>query len=145
MTNTLTPAGAQLLRAARDQILAHPGEFDMNAWDCGTYACIGGWCERLMNKGKDFCHSDSLSELCGFGRKHATDTPLNGLMFYWSPEDVRNPRAAARRINAFLWQYGYPPNEVEAVDPASQQDAEDARATNAVREAADQPGVSLRA
>lgn len=36
------------LTILRDHIATIPAkQFDMADWDCGTAACIGGWCERL--------------------------------------------------------------------------------------------------
>jgi hypothetical protein len=36
-----------LLLKVAEAILAEPWHFNMDSWDCGTTACIGGWACRL--------------------------------------------------------------------------------------------------
>lgn len=108
--NTLTPEGAQLLRAARDQIVAHPEAFDMGFFHCGTVACIGGTVCTLARVPH---YSIDASYALGFGYEMVTSgTPLYDLFFDWPRGASRDVHVAAERINAFLWHYGYPPSEV---------------------------------
>jgi hypothetical protein len=125
--NRLSPDGARLLRAARDQILAHPRDFGMDAWDCGTFACIGGHLGRLLGFSAEenvtVPAGIAVSVACGFGAWHPSDQtrfgahhthPFYALFYSWDHLTRRNVRVAAERINAFLWLYGFPPDEVPA-------------------------------
>lgn len=109
-TGTLTPEGAQLLRGARDAILADPTTFDMAEWDCGTQACIAGHIARrvpaLVSAGE--WSTRDVSAALGFGdrRLNPVDHPLYPLFFSW--RDPHDAAEAAARINEFLWNYGYP-------------------------------------
>ncbi len=118
-TDTLTPEGARLLRLARDQILAHPDSFDMNSWDCGTTACIAG---HVVRAAQELCEIPfgvpaHATRLLGFRPLIIVDVasgcaeydaqhPLMTLFFDWIFHT--NADVAVDRINAFLWQYGYP-------------------------------------
>jgi hypothetical protein len=115
---TLSPEGARLLRAARDQILDHPEAFAMADWDCGTHACIAGWMGRVdPTIEADIFQTKVISERCGFGRRAVTPQghPL-GPLFYetaaMSDQGVDGALTAAERIDAFLWSFGYPPDDV---------------------------------
>ena len=52
-TDTLPPPapeplrGERLLKAAVNQILAHPETWNQSSWHCGTQHCIAGWCQVL--------------------------------------------------------------------------------------------------
>lgn len=117
----LTANGAALLRQARDQILAHPETFDWGEWDCGTHACIAGWVARCAGIPARQ-HSTVTANALGF----KTSTPLACLFYGFAAgaEALRDVKYAAEKINAFLWSYGFPPDEVcdspeslDAVDP----------------------------
>jgi len=109
---TLTAEGARYLRGARDAILAHPEQFDMGEWDCGTRACIAGHIARQVPSFSYGWSTSSVSNLLGFGYHVVSPHghPLSCLFF----DDMRNndPVWAAARINEFLWQYGYAADEV---------------------------------
>ena len=120
MENQLTPQGAALLRQARDQILAHPDQFDMRNWDCGTTACVGGWMCRIAGIAGEY-QDRALSVCCGFGVEQIRASglmvqahPMYPLFYRWPVGTTRSALAAAGRINAFLWSYGYPPEAVIA-------------------------------
>lgn len=121
---TLSPEGARRLRAVRDYIVAHPDEFAIQRWDCGTTACIGGHLVRMFHPTKvrfDRSHSGHISKQLGFadGAEH-WEHPLYALFFSTKAMKVdRDVQKAADHINRFLWQYGYPPNEVAAPDATS--------------------------
>jgi hypothetical protein len=119
----LSPEGARLLRLARDQILAHPDQFDMSGWDCGCHACIGGWVLRSARitwreiGGQSDPVSWIVARTLGFqvGRgvyPLALITLLTLLTPLSDPDKNTDAQDAARRINAFLWSYGYPADDV---------------------------------
>lgn len=120
---TLSPVGAQALRNVRDHILAHPKEFAMDEWECGTTACIGGHLARMGcgQRGDPFSTEMAL----GFNSdaQFHSSHPLHSLFYgfggnrkslameSWpcaSDGSTRDPLVAARHINAFLAIYGYP-------------------------------------
>ncbi len=41
--------GLELLKAAINQIIAHPATWEQSTWhsDCGTRHCLAGWCQIL--------------------------------------------------------------------------------------------------
>ena len=51
-TTPPTLRGAELARAAVNQILAHPESWQQSAWHspCGTKHCFAGWCQILSGK-----------------------------------------------------------------------------------------------
>ena len=55
-TDTLPPPapeplrGERLLKAAVNQILAHPETWNQSSWHCGTQHCIAGWCQILAGR-----------------------------------------------------------------------------------------------
>jgi hypothetical protein len=115
---SLSPEGADLLRKARDEIVAHPEGFSMSVWDCGTLACIGGHLSRQLGmnwRGLD--HAESLDSTVILARKLGFETinagPLYELFFCFSYERRKSVPYAVEKINAFLWAYGYPPDPVE--------------------------------
>lgn len=122
MNGTLTPDGARLLRAARDQILAHPDTFNMREWDCGTTACIAGHCLRLLSAPERVTWGiDSLETVyraLGFHFHVNTwmQSPLNRDLF--SLDYVPSADIARAEINRFLWSYGYPPEEMASPSDA---------------------------
>lgn len=123
MTNTLTADGARRLRQVRDHIMAHPGHFNMATWDCGTYACIGGYLCRFA--GEQGHNSDArlwLWEKMGFSSNLGSTAherhPLHALFFQFKDSETIDVNRAAERINAFLWQYGFPADEVRPVEIA---------------------------
>lgn len=110
---TLSAVGAQLIRDARDQILAHPEAFDMSYWECGTTACIGGWMCRLAKIPYDrvgFDDHRALSAMCGFEPRRIStgNHALFELLYEWPTDADEDAPAAAQRINAFLLKHGYP-------------------------------------
>lgn len=118
----LSPEGAQLLRAARDYILADPQHFNMAEWDCSSYACIGGWMCRLgrdafpdVDRQAIDVEDDQLSRYCGFGavKSMTPKCPLWELFYTWPDGQEANVNVAALRINAFLERYGYAPEVKE--------------------------------
>ena len=89
-----------LLRVA-DQISKTPEQFEMNHWDCGTAACIGGWIDRIdpsvrTPSGKIGVSMSTSSELF-----HECMWPIE---FQFLPGDSAEDRAekAVRRIHSFL-------------------------------------------
>lgn len=123
MTGTLTPEGARLLRAARDQILADPESFSMGVWECGTRACIAGHVARVMKQPivGDPLHPWKASDYVrrvvtalGFGAESTEDwwvgPSLAPLFCNLGHHDT--PALARDAINAFLWSYGYPAEEI---------------------------------
>jgi hypothetical protein len=153
-TPGLTADGASLLRQARDQILAHPEQYDKGLWDCGTSACIAGWICRCANVAPQdpmdsFGTPDLAASLIGV-RFRLADGSINMELSPLFLDGHDGPKrldvqAAAAEINAFLWSYGFPPDALPAVEPARQPAGEEAPATNAVRLSTDQPGVPVRA
>lgn len=77
-----------LLRKIKDQITAHPNDFYMCSWKCGTACCIGGW--ALTLSGVDFRDEDAeLEELASLALG-LTKGQANGLFYAncW-PKDLR--------------------------------------------------------
>jgi len=109
----LNAEGARLLRVARDEILAHPETFNMFEWDCGTFACIGGHMTRAagLSSSEDLLGKE-LMDRCGFGHVTVLRTPFESLFYAWPGGAEQDANIAAERINAFLWSYGYPPDEI---------------------------------
>lgn len=110
----LTSQGAAILRRARQAILAHPEAFHMRTWECGTTACIGGWCCRLLDwkPTNVMCTFDLEEKLVTYLGFTTRSDDLWDLFYdeFWSCDPTR----AAERINAFLWSYGYPPDAIES-------------------------------
>lgn len=113
---TLTAEGARLLRIARDRIVAHPDEYDKGNWGCETEACIAGHVCLAAGERDLFGAGQKAVELLGFGQHEYVA---------WAPKPIRSlflddaftkfrrdVHKAAADINAFLWAYGYPPNEL---------------------------------
>jgi hypothetical protein len=104
--DTLTPYGARLLREVRDHITAHPETFDWATW-CGTRCCFAGHLGRLLDI--DPVCTTQIANAVGF----LSSSPMQVLFYGWgSLEEMTDVAVAATRINEFLWQYGYPPEEV---------------------------------
>lgn len=89
------------LTILRDHLVSLPPEdFNMEFWECGTAACIGGWTERLFPDAGRAHHALDLS--------HAQ----SGALFYlekdgeWCPPDNRfwaaTPAMAASAIQSML-------------------------------------------
>jgi hypothetical protein len=104
-------------------------------WECGTTACIGGWMSRLTG-GLRFA---ALGGYCGFDPEINVgddDHPMFRLFYdlsdchhrsglpSWDTWDLKDPHTAAARINAFLWAYGYPPDEMPLAEERPQSAAE---------------------
>lgn len=147
----LTPAGAQLLRQARDQIVAHPEQFDKGVWDCGTRACIAGWVCRLAGIALPEVREANVTptlaaEALGLSWPADYLAPVCDLFLEDAHGNKRYDIAATvADINAFLWKYGYPPDEIS--DGGSERQLADAPATttNAVAEAIAPPVLATRA
>lgn len=112
---TLNAQGAALFRQAREHILNDPSSFYMGLWDCGSTCCIGGWMCRIADIGE--VHSDNeLSIYCGFGPIKLcvlpTQHPMHNLFYRYCIADAHDPLVAAKKINEFLWAYGYPADEI---------------------------------
>lgn len=148
--NTLTARGAQLLRSARDHILANADRFDMAYWGyeptCGASMCIAGWIRHVgqIRAGHPDYVSADVVEALGFDRNNmqVRDRLFLGDVLDRGPEGAVR---AAERINAFLWDYGYPADAITAGGSERQRSVEDARATNAVREEPELPVLAPRA
>lgn len=116
----LTADGARRLREVRDYIVAHPDRFDMGQW-YGTACCIAGHLAiqaGIADCDYVWCGTGPVSDLLGFGPDfilRGSGHPLEPL-FYNAMADT-DPVYHAKQIDAFLWQYGYPPNAIES-DPA---------------------------
>lgn len=118
-SETLTAEGAQLLRDARDRIVADPLAFYMGEWDCGSFACIGGHCDRILCETGRFVNERSIwAVLLGSQEYINYESPLYALFFAWKTNEERDVAAAVERINAVLWSYGFPPDELRD-QPAS--------------------------
>jgi hypothetical protein len=74
---TIAPklTGEKLLKAAVNQILAHPETWDQSQWHshCGTKHCIAGWCQILAGLRRDdaTASSDAANAL-GISSRDAT-------------------------------------------------------------------------
>lgn len=132
---TLTPDGARLLRAARDQIVAHPEQFSMGTWDCRTRACIAGHVARAMGAPIRLGPMDVVRagvrrvvERLGFGACACAEetcvVPDELLKLFGNFGTHDTAELARDAINKFLWDYGYPPSEVAGA-LATPVDAED--------------------
>lgn len=115
MNEQLSPAGASFLRAAREAIIRDPNSFDMSEWSCGSVACIGGHMMLEMNLNPDsFADEAQMSSICGFQEDIVCEGhPLWNLFYEWPEVCEKDVEVAARRIDAFLWEHGYVPNEMK--------------------------------
>jgi hypothetical protein len=127
----LSADGARRLRDVRDHIVAHPEEFDMLHWypSCGTACCIGGHLGRVLRaeRGGCFITAGDVADALGFvgidplyyGLASETD-PISGALTRLFYSDLKNndPAHHAKRINAFLWEYGYPERELDLPVPS---------------------------
>ena len=58
--------GNELLRAAINQILAHPETWNQRDWHCGTRHCFGGWCQvKAGEKETDYAVKSDLARNAG--------------------------------------------------------------------------------
>ena len=73
--------GKALLKAAINQILANPKQWDQETYHCGTKHCVAGWCQilggrtkeeiRNMEEGDGIDCSDDAADLIGIDRLKA--------------------------------------------------------------------------
>lgn len=118
-TGTLTPEGANLLRQARDNIIAHPQDFDWSDWD----RCIASHVNHFASGDNSVLDKDGYSrgeranKALGFTHSEGSSPPTYDL--FCSFVNAHDSASAVRRIDEFLWKYGYPPNEIEPL-PAAQ-------------------------
>ena len=112
----LTPEGARLLRMARDRIVAHPETFHWGRF-CGTRCCIAGQI-LIAHGGERFNRGDVeglAAELLGF----SSWGPCFSLFYGFKDADRFDTRKAAAAIEAFLWAYRFPPNDLSPQQPAT--------------------------
>jgi len=99
---TLTPAGAQRLRQVRDDLLAHPGGFDMRCWS----SCIKGRMDRIADAQRPWWQwwrrANEAARLLGYTSFYQCD-----LFMQYHLAEAQDVAAAATRINAFLTRQGY--------------------------------------
>lgn len=115
----LRPFAVKLLRKVRAAILRYPEKVDMHNWiakpDCGTAACIGGWCCIIAHGGtrkiaQTYKKVDDFeleaSRLLGF----QSSSDLFNTLF--TPNRLYNPvgtkayaEEAADRIDRFIAQH----------------------------------------
>lgn len=126
----LSPEGARLVRAAREAIKKRPGSFNMRTFfgECGTTCCIGGhmavaagiaWIGQDGKFNRPSGWREALNARCGFASD--MDLPpfgswdgdgLGQIFFGWNEGHDTDVSHAVERINAFLFKYGYPPDEI---------------------------------
>lgn len=71
----------------------NPDTFNMAYWDCGSSACIGGWCERL------YPDHGSAFEALTVDETGRIDDPILNLLFY--PGEDRP--GMTRRMSEAAW------------------------------------------
>lgn len=63
--------GAELLRAAVNNILDHPETFDQTQWHCGTKHCIAGHCQILGGRPQNSRAASDAEEMLGISKDDA--------------------------------------------------------------------------
>lgn len=116
----LSADGARRLRVVRDHLLANPNDFDWGEW-CGTRCCIAGHLLKFQYESEDeYAGYDSAAaELLGL-------SPAEARPLFYGFENLPNSAvtdvvAGAKAIAAFLWEHGYPVQELTIPTPSAEQ------------------------
>jgi hypothetical protein len=127
MTEGLTAKGAALLRQVRDHLIAHPEDLDMRVWWTNGPCCVCGHLCRMLGATDYTWRGPFYQTMFGVeapdngpGWLRPTTVqlvaPLERLFYTFNPYDVHNVHTTVERINACLWEYNYPPDEIPATD-----------------------------
>lgn len=100
----MTPEGAALLRRVRNDICAHPDEFDWGSWS----QCIAGKLAHRVGLIVPEYLTPMDAEAIALRALGIYDQHVEQLFYiYWDGE--RDAAAAIRRIDHVLWTHGYLP------------------------------------
>ena len=112
--NMKTKINVSLLLQVADAISKHPEHFNMQEWDCGTTACIGGWALRLSPVKPHwnyftggFHPAKELLRLTVRQNKELFGEIYWPARYRSKPTDTPEDRSkkAVRRIHRFLYKY----------------------------------------